>query len=71
MTTNSAAAEPALLTPRDAARSLALCEKTLYLLTQPRGPIPVVRIGRAVRYDRRDLERFVSEQKSNAERERP
>jgi hypothetical protein len=62
---------PLLLTARDAARLLAVCEKTLYLLTQPRGPLPVVRIGRGVRYDMRDLERFVNQQKFNAETERP
>lgn len=52
-----------LLTARDAARTLAVCEKTLWSWTQPRGPIPVVKIGRAVRYDVRDLQRFVEDQK--------
>ena len=37
--------EPLLLTPRDAAKALSICERTLYGLTAPRGDIPVIRIG--------------------------
>ena len=61
---NSHPTEPALLlTPRDAARTLAICERTLWERTQPRGPIPVVRIGRAVRYAVADLETWIERQK--------
>jgi len=46
--------QPLLLTARQAAKVLTICEKTLWTLTQ-RGEIPAVKIGRAVRYDPADL----------------
>ncbi len=52
-----------LVTARDAARLLSVCEKTLWSLTAPRGPLPAVRIGRAVRYDVADLRAFINGQK--------
>jgi excisionase family DNA binding protein len=52
-----------LLRPRDAAAALAVCEKTLWTLTD-RGEIPVVKIGRAVRYDPRDLSAWIDRQKT-------
>jgi len=52
-----------LLTTREAAKALAICERKLWELTN-RGEIPAVRIGRAVRYDPRDLARFVESQKT-------
>jgi excisionase family DNA binding protein len=42
--------EPLLLTPRDAAKALSVCERTLYALTKA-GVLPAVRLGRCVRYD--------------------
>jgi excisionase family DNA binding protein len=39
-----------LLTPRAAAGALSVSERTLWGMTSPRGPIPAVRLGRAVRY---------------------
>jgi excisionase family DNA binding protein len=51
-----------LLTPREAARMLSICEKTLWSLTK-RGEIPAVRIGRAVRYDPRDLAAWIKSAK--------
>lgn len=54
---------PALLTAREAAKLLAVCEKTLWALTKS-GEIPVVRIGRSVRYDPRDLSRWIDKVKS-------
>lgn len=60
-------AEPNLLiTPRQAAQALAICEKTLWTLTQPRGPSPCVRIGRAVRYAPADLEAWIASRKDEA-----
>jgi hypothetical protein len=50
---------PLLLTPRAAAVTLAVSLRTLWGMTTPRGPIPVVKIGRSVRYAVRDLEAFV------------
>jgi excisionase family DNA binding protein len=52
-----------LLTPREAAKALSLCEKTLWTLTR-RGELPAVRIGRAVRYDLADLRAFIDAAKS-------
>jgi excisionase family DNA binding protein len=48
-----------LLTPPEAAEALAVSERTLWAMTYPRGPIPVVRLGRAVRYCKNSLEEFV------------
>ena len=48
--------------PRDAARMLAISERKLWELTN-RNLIRAVRIGRAVRYDMRDLEAFIAAQK--------
>ena len=62
-TSQNVAANLRLLTPRDAAHTLAICERTLWERTQPRGPIPVVRIGRAVRYAVADLEVWIDGQK--------
>ena len=66
-TGNGPAALPnLLLRPRDAARALAVSERTLWELTR-RGVIPCVRLGRAVRYDPGDLRAFIEEQKSNSQ----
>ena len=43
-----------LLTSREAAESLSITERTLWSHTKS-GDIPAVRIGRAVRYDPKDL----------------
>ena len=50
--------ETLLLTGREAARMLAICERTLYTLTKA-GAIPAVRIGRAMRYSVEDLRAWV------------
>jgi excisionase family DNA binding protein len=42
---------------------LAISERTLWTLTD-RGDIPVIRIGRAVRYDPADLRRWVEANKN-------
>jgi excisionase family DNA binding protein len=65
-TRNEQVVEPLLLTTRQAAKALAVCEKTLWSLTK-RGEIPAVRIGRAVRYSMDELQAWVrraSEKKS-------
>ncbi len=46
---------PLLLRPAEAARLLTISKRLLWTLTN-RGEVPCVRIGRAVRYDPRDLE---------------
>jgi predicted DNA-binding transcriptional regulator AlpA len=62
-----AAAEPPtlLLTARDAARALAISEKTLWTLSAPRGPIPTIRVGeRSIRYSVAALEKWVAAQQA-------
>jgi len=54
-----------LLTAKEAARALAISERTLWSLTR-NGDIPSVRFGRAVRYDPRDLDRWIERQKQLA-----
>ena len=53
---------PLLLTPREAARALSVCERTLYSLTK-RGEIPVIRAGRLVRYSVEDLKTWIKKSK--------
>ena len=69
-----------LLTPREAARALGISDRTLWALTEPRGPIPCLRIGTrglcgAVRYRPVDLEqwavRAILEPKPAQRRPRP
>ena len=48
-----------LMTPREAAKVLRVCEKTLRNLTQPRGTIPAVRMGRTIRYVPSELQAWI------------
>ena len=48
--------ERLLLTVREAAKYLSIGERLLWSRSAPRGPLPVVRIGSAVRYPVADLE---------------
>lgn len=52
---------PLLVAPREAAKILAICERTLFALTKA-GDIPAVRIGRAVRYSVDDLRGWIKKQ---------
>ncbi len=47
-----------LLTGRQASKALAISPSTLWKLTK-RGEVRCVRLGRAVRYDPRDLKAFI------------
>lgn len=58
---------PLLLTPRQTAEALSVCEKTLWSLTRA-GKLPAVHIGRAVRYDVADLRRFIEASKAEVSR---
>jgi excisionase family DNA binding protein len=59
MNNNSSTIQPALLTVRQAAAYLAICERKLWELTKQRR-IPAVKIGcRCIRYDVSDLDRFI------------
>ncbi len=51
-----------LLKPREAAVRLSISERQLWAHTQPRGPIPVTRIGNSVRYSPEALQRFIESQ---------
>ncbi|MCL4190694.1 MAG: helix-turn-helix domain-containing protein [Thermoguttaceae bacterium] len=55
-----------LLSAREAAKAMAVCEKTLWSNTQPRGTIPCVRIGARVLYAVDDLRAWIEEQKGGA-----
>jgi excisionase family DNA binding protein len=54
-----------LLTAPEAAEALSVCPRTLWELTHS-GEIPVVRIGRLVRYDVRALQRWIDEKAAGA-----
>ena len=49
-----------LLRPRQAAPSLGISERQLWANTQPRGPIPCVRIGKCVRYSPEALKDYIA-----------
>lgn len=56
-----------LMKPRDAAKALGISERSLWSISEPRGDIPVVRIGRSVRYSVRDLEAWIDAQKKGGD----
>jgi predicted DNA-binding transcriptional regulator AlpA len=53
-----------LVNSRKAAAALSISEKTLWSRTAPRGSIPCVRIGSAVRYSVAALERWIAEREA-------
>lgn len=69
--TQPADVQPLLVTAPQAARMLGISERTLWSLTAPRGPIPVVRIGRSVRYSLDDLRVWIDEAKTTNGNGRP
>jgi hypothetical protein len=58
--------QPLLLTARQAAARLNISERLLWSWTSPRGPIRVVRFGRVLRYDERDLDAVIEAQKAGS-----
>ncbi len=58
---------PLLVDSHAAAELLSISERTLWTLSAPRGDLPVVRLGRAVRYDLDDLREFIGRQKQGAD----
>jgi len=55
-----------LLSARDAAKALAVCERTLFNLTKA-GEIPAVKVNkRGVRYDPNDLRAWIEKSKQSA-----
>jgi len=63
------AAKPLLLNTRQAAKSLSISAGTLWHLTAPRGPIPVVKIGTRTCYAVRDLEAAIEKLKVKPDNE--
>lgn len=65
--TKTQPAEPAklLLTPREAAAALGICERSLWSLARA-GKVAVVRLGRSTRYDLNDLRRLIDAAKGGA-----
>jgi predicted DNA-binding transcriptional regulator AlpA len=52
-----------LLHAAEACAALSCCRKTLYALSQPRGTIPVVRLGNGgLRWSVESLQRWIAEQ---------
>lgn len=51
-----------LLTPAQAAEVLSVSERTLWSLSDPRGPIPVIRLKRSVRYCPHTLRSWIAAQ---------
>lgn len=66
---NAPAVLKLLLSTREAAEALSVCQKTLWALTQPRGDLPAVRIGRRVLYDPGDLRAWINRQKNGGDAE--
>jgi len=54
------------LRPREAAKALGICERTLYTLTK-KGEISVIRSGRLVRYSVEDLKTWIKNSKKISE----
>jgi excisionase family DNA binding protein len=63
---NQNTVEKFLLTPRQTAEALGICERTLYALSKS-GELPVVRIGRAVRYSVEDIRTWIERAKKISE----
>jgi len=57
-----------LLKPREAAATLSISERQLWANTQPRGPIPCIRIGGCVRYSPDALQAHISGQQEGGDR---
>ncbi len=50
------------LRPRDAAKALGIGQRKLWEMSQPRGPIPCVRVGCCVLYPYHLLQAWLAEQ---------
>ena len=60
---------PLLVTPRDAARMLAVSPRKLWAMTFEEKPaLPYVRCGRLVRYSLNDLHQWIEEQRKREEK---
>lgn len=59
--------EKLLYSTVEAARALSICPRTLFSMTQPRGPIPAVRLGSRVLYPVAALQSWIDTQAGVAE----
>ena len=59
--------ERILWTGREASQACTISERQLWAQTQPRGPIPCVRIGNSVRYSPEALQTFIASQQKGGE----
>jgi excisionase family DNA binding protein len=64
--TDPPAPPPLLVDSRRAAKLLSVSERTVWSITAPRGPLPAVRIGRAVRYSVEAIRAYVEAQQTGA-----
>lgn len=53
-----------LLSACKSAKALGICEKTLWNVSEPRGDLPVVRIGRRTLYSVDDLHAWIQRHKT-------
>ncbi len=56
---------PELLTNKQAAKLLGVCERKLWSMTNETREISCIRIGRSVRYDPRDIEEYLQRSKQS------
>ena len=63
MTENTPSMPKLLLSVREAASALNVCEKTLYSYTVPRGTIKCLKIGTRMLYVPADLREWIDKQK--------
>lgn len=61
--TNTITIAPRLMDAKAASAYLAISQRKLWAMSKSRA-IPVVRLGRAVRYDQRDLDDFILQAKT-------
>jgi hypothetical protein len=54
----------ALFSAREAAKFLSISQRTLWAISAPRGPLPVVKIGTRCLYDPVDLQRYIDARKT-------
>jgi excisionase family DNA binding protein len=62
------ARQPGLLSVPEAADYLSISHRSLWAMTAPRGPIPSIKFGRAVRYPIEGLDAFIAENGSKPRR---
>ena len=62
MSSHEAKAPPLAMRPKEAAKALGIGQRKLWQLSQPRGPIPCVRVGVCVLYPVAMLEAWLAQQ---------